>query len=69
MGNRNIRKAIRSLQARVREHRAKIANEPSDSPLITYWEREILAWGKRIERLENRLARRTRRGSRQRRSQ
>jgi hypothetical protein len=67
MGNRNIRKAIRSLQERIREHQAKIADEPPASPLVAYWEREISAWEKRIQRLEERLARRVRRGSRRRR--
>jgi len=67
MSNRNIRKAIRSLQARIREHRAKVANEPEGSPLIAHWEHEIRAWEKRIQRLEDRLARRARRGSRRRR--
>jgi hypothetical protein len=67
MGNRNIRKAIRSLQERIREHQVKIADEPPDSPLVAYWEREIGAWEKRIQRLEDRLARRVRRGSRRRR--
>jgi predicted nucleic acid-binding Zn-ribbon protein len=67
MGNRNLRKTIRSLRERIREHQAKIVDEPSDSPLVAYWEREIQSWEKRIQRLEDRLARRTRRGSRQRR--
>jgi hypothetical protein len=67
MGNRNIHKTIRSLQERVREHQAKIAEEPPGSPLVAYWEQEIRAWRERIERLEDRLAQRTRRGSRRRR--
>ena len=67
MGNRNIRKAIRSLQVRVREHQAKIAVEPLDSLSVAHWEREIRAWEKRIQRLEDRLARRVRRGARRRR--
>jgi predicted nucleic acid-binding Zn-ribbon protein len=67
MSNRNIRKAIRSLQARIREHRAKIASEPKGSPLIAHWEHEVRTWEERIRRLEDRLARRVRRGSRQRR--
>ena len=67
MGNRNLRKTIRSLRERIREHQAKIADELPDSPLVTYWEREIQTWEKRIQRLEDRLARRTRRGVRRRR--
>jgi predicted nucleic acid-binding Zn-ribbon protein len=67
MGNRNIRKAIRSLQERIREHRAKIADEPPNSPLVAHWEREIRAWEERVQRLEDRLAHRTHRGLRQRR--
>ena len=67
MGNRNIYKTIRSLQEHIREHQAKIASEPPDSVLIAYWSREIEAWEKRIQRLEDCLARRTRRGVRRRR--
>jgi predicted nucleic acid-binding Zn-ribbon protein len=66
MGNRNIHKTIRSLQERIREHQTKIANHSPDSPLVAYWEREIQAWQERIIRLEDRLARRTRRGVRSR---
>jgi hypothetical protein len=64
MTNRNIRKAIRSLQERVREHQAKIADEPEGSPFITHWELEIRTWEQRVQRLEDRLARRARRGTR-----
>jgi predicted nucleic acid-binding Zn-ribbon protein len=67
MGNRNIRKAIRSLQERIREHQAKIIDEDSDSPLVVYWNGEIRVWEDRIQRLEDRLARRMHRGSRRRR--
>jgi predicted nucleic acid-binding Zn-ribbon protein len=67
MGNQNIRKAIRSLQERIYQHQAKIAEESSNTQLVAYWEREIQAWEERIQRLERRLARRTHRGARQRR--
>lgn len=67
MGNRNIHKTLRSLRARIREHQVKIADEPPGSPLVAYWEREIRAWSERLLRLEDRLARRTQRGSRRRR--
>jgi len=67
MSNRNIRKTIRSPQAHIREHQAKIANEPEGSPLVAHWEHETRTWEKRIQRLEDRLARRARRGSRRRR--
>lgn len=66
MGNRNIHKTIRSLQERIHDHQAKIASELPDSPLVAYWEREIKAWTERVLRLEDRLARRTSRGSRRR---
>jgi predicted nucleic acid-binding Zn-ribbon protein len=68
MSNRNIRKAIRSLWLRVREHEDKIANEMAkpqpDTAVIAHWEREIQTWQRRIQRLEDRLARRVRRGGR-----
>ncbi len=67
MGNRNIRKAIRNLKKRVREHQTKIAGEPLDSLPVVHWKREIRAWEKRIQRLEDRLARRVRKGARRRR--
>ena len=42
-------------------------DEPPNSPLVAHWEREIRTWEERARRLEDRLAHRTHRGSRQRR--
>ena len=66
MSNRNLRKTIRSLRARIDEHRDKIRLERSrpepDQGLIAHWETEVRAFEKRVHRLEARLARRLRRG-------
>ncbi len=66
MSNRNLRKAIKSLYARIDEHYAKIHTEKSclepDLGLIAHWETEIRAFDERVQRLEARLARRLKRG-------
>ncbi|GAB5602767.1 hypothetical protein FJNA_12920 [Thermus sp. FJN-A] len=62
MGNRRLRKSVESYQARIREHQAKIEEElRGPEPrweLIRYWEREIRAYQKRVERLLRRMGRR-----------
>jgi len=48
MGKRRYRRKIESLEARIREHREKIAGERQretpDEGLIRHWEREIAAF-------------------------
>jgi hypothetical protein len=58
MVNRNLQRAMRSLQKRIFEHRAKLAAEPSDSPLAAHWLSEIGAWEVWLRQLEDRAARR-----------
>lgn len=66
MGNRRLRKAIRSLRVRIEEHKAKIREEllrpDPNLALIAHWEGEIRAFEERVHRLEARLARRLKRG-------
>lgn len=66
MGNRNLRKAIQSLQDQIKVHHDKIALEQqSPKPnwgVIAHWESEIRAFQMRLNRLETRLEQRRRRG-------
>lgn len=66
MGNRPLRERIRALDERIREHRAKIAKEQTlpqpDMGLIRHWQREIRAFTVHLQRLEDRMAKRRRRG-------
>ena len=68
MGNRSVRKSIHSLRQRILEHQQKIESEQAKSlpnqGLIAHWESEIGAFTIRVRRLEDRLARRRRRGRR-----
>ena len=66
MGNRAIRKAIQSLRRQIELHEQKIAQErlkpkPNEG-VIRHWEREIEGFTIRVQRLEERLAQRRRRG-------
>ena len=58
VGKRRYRRQERSLRERVREHRGKIRVELRkplpDDRLIRYWEREIRAFEKGIERARKR---------------
>ncbi len=66
MGNRATRRTIQSLRRRILEHYEKIERErarpKADYGLIDHWEKEIKAFTIRVRRLEERLARRRRRG-------
>ncbi|AFZ22425.1 hypothetical protein Cylst_0043 [Cylindrospermum stagnale PCC 7417] len=59
MGNKNHRKAIRSLNARIAEHQEKIRLEYEknfpDEGLIRHWENEICAFDKGIQQALKRL--------------
>jgi hypothetical protein len=59
MGKRRYRRKKASLEARIKEHREKIAQEQqkaiSDVGLIRYWEREIAAFQAGIEGAQKRL--------------
>jgi hypothetical protein len=59
MGNKNHKKAIRSLNRRIAEHQEKIRLEyEKDSPdegLISHWEAEIQAFEKGIQQALKRL--------------
>jgi hypothetical protein len=59
MGKRRYRRKKASLEARIKEHREKIAQEQRkvrpDMGLIQHWEREIVAFQSGIERAQRRL--------------
>jgi len=59
MGKRRYRRKKASLEARVKEHREKIAQEQQkaipDVGLIRHWEREIVAFQAGIESAQKRL--------------
>ena len=58
MINRNLRRAIYSLQKRIYEHQIKLTKEPPDSPLVAHWTSEISAWEVWLRQLEDRDTRR-----------
>ena len=66
MGNSSTRDKIDGLRQQVIEHMEKIARERQKSQprerLIRHWETEIAAFSGRINRLEQRLMRKRRRG-------
>ena len=66
MSKRQPYKVMRSLRKQIAEHQEKIRQEQgSDNPhvgLIRHWQQEIRAFTIQLERLENRIARRRRRG-------
>jgi hypothetical protein len=66
MSNRALRRAIQSLRWQIEIHEHKIAQERSkpepDEGVIYHWNKEIEAFTERLHRLEDRLARRRRRG-------
>jgi predicted FMN-binding regulatory protein PaiB len=66
MSKRQPYKVMRSLHKQIAEHHEKIMQEQgSDNPqvgLIHHWQQEIRAFTIQLERLENRIARRRRRG-------
>lgn len=66
MGNRAIRKAIQSLRRQIEVHEEKIVQEREKSnaneDIIRHWQKEVEAFTHRLQRLEERLARRRRRG-------
>ena len=59
MGKRRYRRKKASLEARIEEHREKIAREQRktapDVGLIRHWEREIVAFQAGIEQAQKRL--------------
>ena len=59
MGKRRYRRKKASLEARIKEHREKIAQEQRkampDAGLILHWEQEIAAFQSGIERVQKRL--------------
>ena len=59
MGKRRYRRKKTSLEARIREHREKIAREQQkatpDAGLIRHWEREIAVFQAGIESAQKRL--------------
>jgi hypothetical protein len=59
LGKRRYRRKKASLEARVKEHREKIAQEQRkaapDIELIRHWEREIAAFQAGIEQAQKRL--------------
>jgi predicted nucleic acid-binding Zn-ribbon protein len=59
MGKRRFRRKKASLEARIREHREKIAQERQkvspDVGLIRHWEREIEAFQTGIQSAQKRL--------------
>ena len=59
MGKRRYRRKKASLEARIEEHRDKIAREQRkaapDVGLIRHWEREIAAFQAGIEQAQKRL--------------
>jgi len=59
MGKRRYRHKKASLEARIKEHREKIAKEQQkatpDAGLICHWEREIAAFQAGIESVQKRL--------------
>jgi hypothetical protein len=62
MGKRRYRRKKQSLEARIEEHREKIAQERQratpDVGLIQHWEREIAAFQEGIQRAQKRLGER-----------
>lgn len=66
MGNRKTRERIQAMHERIEEHHAKIAKEQEmsrpDRGLIRHWQSEIRAFTIQMQRLEDRLTRRRRRG-------
>ena len=59
MGKRRYRRKKASLEARIKEHREKIAREQQkatpDIGLIRHWEREIVAFQVGVESAQKRL--------------
>ncbi|WP_135257806.1 hypothetical protein [Thermus caldilimi] len=59
MGNRRLKKAVASYQARIRAHQAKIEAELAKPvprwELIRYWEKEIAAYQGRVARSLRRM--------------
>lgn len=59
MGKKNHKKAIRTLNQRIAEHRDKIRLESEkdypDDGLIEHWEKEIRAFEKGIQQARKRL--------------
>jgi len=59
MGKRRYRRKKASLEARIKEHREKIAKEQQKptpyTGLIRHWEREIVAFQAGIESAQKRL--------------
>ena len=57
--NKKIRKRIKGLERRIREHEEKIATEKEqinpDVGLISHWESESKGWQEQIERKRRRL--------------
>ncbi len=66
MSKRQPHKVMRSLRKQIAEHQEKIMQEQRlDNPnigLVRHWQQEIRAFTIQLERLENRIARRRRRG-------
>lgn len=66
MGNSSTREKIEGLHRQVIEHMQKIERERQKSQpnerLILHWEKEISAFSERINRLEQRLVRKRKRG-------
>ena len=62
MGKRRYRRKQVSLEARIKEHREKIARERQkatpDMGLIRHWEREIAAFQEGIQSAQKRLGER-----------
>jgi hypothetical protein len=62
MGKRRYRRKKQSLEARIEEHREKIAQERQkatpDVGLIRHWEREIAAFQEGIQKAQKRLGER-----------
>jgi hypothetical protein len=62
MRKRRHRRKIQSLEARIREHREKIAQEQQkempDEGLVHHWEREISAFQEGIRRAHRRMGER-----------
>jgi len=66
MSKRQPHKVMRTLRQRITEHQEKIRQEQllakPDEGLIRHWQQEIRAFTIQVERLENRIAQRRRRG-------
>jgi hypothetical protein len=59
--NKKLRKQLASIESRIGDHRAKIADEKRkhrpDPGLIGHWQREISNWLLQIDEIERRLKR------------